>query len=586
MNAPRLLPGFGLAVLFVLCAALVGDGVMLYGDPNCPNCARNQMLAQGPVNPYQFPGTQEPPPLNGPTPMQPPFTQPPYVQPVPQSPGTPQYPNIQTPQGNPQGNPQQPYAGPQQPYAGPQQPYAGPQQPYAGPQFPSGNIPYPEVVGPADGHAPAGIPVHGPAPGSAAAHGIDLDDGNEPPIPMVKLRVRAPACSPMGKEIEYRVKVENCSLADAHHVIVKSALPVNVKLINASPIPHQKEPELQWHLGTLPAGGCHDIIVVLSPVGSWDVKNCFRVQFEYGQCVTTKLVGNPLPEGAKGLPPEITPGGKSPNMTPEPQGGKGPRLWIQMNGPKQQYTNLAATYRIAVANKGNAVAKNVLITAHLPKEAAFVAATENGRHLLDQVAWFIDEIQPNGFKTVEVSIKTKVAGTICIKATALGDENLRVEDEVCTAFQGVSALLMESVDRDDPIELGSGTSYPILLRNTGSAPMTNIQVRAFIPPELSLVRATGPVDHVPQQATAKGQWILFKPLAFLEPDAKTAYEVFVKGERAGDARFHVEVLADQLDNNRPVIEEESTLVVNADELPKIRPLSRRKKTVEESTAAD
>ncbi|MBX9677955.1 MAG: DUF11 domain-containing protein [Gemmataceae bacterium] len=556
MNAPRLLPGFGSAVLFVLCVALVGDGVMVYGDPNCPNCARNQMLAQGPANQFQFPGTQEPPPLNGPAPMQPqtPFTHPPHVQPVPQSPGTPQFPSIQTPQGN---------------------------QPYAGPQFPSSNIPYPEVVGPADGHAPAGVPVQG-----QVAHGIDVDDANDPPIPMVKLRVKAPACSPMGKEIEYRVKVENCSQADAHHVIVKSALPVNVKLISASPIPHQKEPELQWHLGTLPAGGCHDIIVVLSPVGSWDVKNCFRVQFEYGQCVTTKLVGNPLPEGAKGLPPEITPGGKTPNTSPEPPFGKGPRLWIQINGPKQQYTNLAATYRIAVANKGNALAKNVLITAHLPKEAAFVAATENGRHLLDQVAWFVDEIQPNQIKTVEVSIKTKVAGAICIKATALGDENLRVEDEVCTAFQGVSALLMESVDRDDPIELGSGTSYPILLRNTGSAPVTNIQVRAFIPPELSLVRAAGPVDHQPQQATAKGQWILFKPLAFLEPDAKTAYEVFVKGERAGDARFHVEVLADQLDNNRPVIEEESTLVVNADELPKIRPLSRRKKTVEETTAAD
>jgi uncharacterized repeat protein (TIGR01451 family) len=572
MNAPRLLPGFGLAVFFILCVALVGDGVMVYGDPNCPNCARNQMLAQGPGNP--FPGTQEPP-LNGPQPMQPqppftqppytqppytqppytqpPYTQPPYVQPVPQSPVGPKYPDIHTPPGI--GQP-----------------------PQVGPQFPSEPIPYPTVVGPVEGHGAPGIAI--------PAHAIDPDEANEPPIPMVKLRVKAPACAPMGKEIEYRVKVENCSQADAHHVVVKAALPVNVKLISASPIPHQREPELQWHLGTLPAGGCHDIILVVSPVGSWDVKQCFRIQFEHGQCVTTKLVGNPLPDGSKGVPPEITPGIKSPNISPEPFGGKGPRLWIQMNGPKQQYTNLAATYRIAVANKGNAVAKNVLITAHLPKDGAFAGATEDGRHLLDQVAWFFTEIQPNQIKTVEVSMKTKVAGNLCVKATAIADDNLRVEDEACTAFQGVSALLMESVDRDDPIELGSSTSYPILLRNTGSAPVTNIQVRAFIPPELSLVRATGPVEYQAQQATAKGQWILFKPLAFLEPDSKTAYEVYVKGDRAGDARFHVEVLADQLDNNRPVIEEESTLVVNPDEMPKIRPLARRKKTPEETAASD
>ncbi|MFO0865871.1 MAG: hypothetical protein U0744_14680 [Gemmataceae bacterium] len=558
MNAPRHLLGFGLAVLFVLCAALAGGGVMVYGDPNCPNCARNQMLAQGPGNPFP---TQEPP-LNGP--KQPPFTQPPYVQPVPQTPPGPKYPDIQTPQGYPQqGYPQQGY----------------PQQPTINPQHPAETLPYPTVVGPVDGHGVAGVPVHGPL-------AIDPEEANEPPIPMVKLRVKAPACAPMGKEIEYRVKVDNCSQADAHHVVVKAALPVNVKLISASPIPHQKDPELQWHLGTVPAGGCHDIILVVSPVGSWDVKQCFRVQFEHGQCVTTKLVGNPLPEGAKGLPPEIIPGGKLPNTSPEPFGGKGPRLWIQMNGPKQQYTNLAATYRIAVANKGNMVAKNVLITAHLPKDGTFAGATEDGRHLLDQVAWFFTEIQPNQIKTVEVSMKTKVAGNLCVKATAIGDENLRVEDEACTAFQGISALLLESVDRDDPIELGGATSYPILIRNTGSAPMTNIPVRAFFPPELSLVRATGPVDYQAQHPTAKGQWILFKPLPFLEAESKTSYEVYVKGDRAGDARFHIEVLADQLDNNRPVIEEESTLVVNPDEMPKIRPLARRKKTPEETAAAD
>jgi len=561
MSESRLLPRLGLTLPFVLCLALLGDSVSLYGDPNCPNCNRDKLLAQGP--PPAFPGTIEPPPLNGPSrpvqpnqptfPAFPPTYQPPYV-PFPERHGE--------------------NAGPP-PFVGPG--HSG-QPDWRGPQMPPATMPPPHLEEPVGTRVPEGIPVHGPIAGPAQE---EIDDS---PIPMVRLRIKAPACSPMGKEIEYRIKVENCSQADAHHVVVKNALPPNVKLVSASPIPHQKEPELQWHLGTLPAGGCHDIILIVQPLGSWDVKSCTRVQFEYGQCVTTKLVGNPLPEGAKGLPPEIQPGSKGPNVSPEPAGGRGPRLWIQMTGPKQQYTNLAATYRIVVANKGNQVAKNVLITAHLPKDVTFAGATENGRPLLDQVAWFVGDIEPNQIRTVEVSMKTKVAGNLCVKATAIGDEGLRVEDEVCTSFQGVSALLMESVDRDDPIEIGAQTSYPILLRNTGSAPVTNIQVKAYIPSEMSLVRATGPADHQPGPGGPKGQWVFFKPLPFLEADAKTAYEVYVKAEKAGDVRFHVEVFADQLDNNRPVIEEESTLVVNSNELPKIRPLSRRKKTAEETAS--
>jgi uncharacterized repeat protein (TIGR01451 family) len=64
----------------------------------------------------------------------------------------------------------------------------------------------------------------------------------DPPTPVVKIRVRVPACGRPGEPIEYRICVYNDSPADAHHVVVKNAVPANARFVRASPEPHAKEP--------------------------------------------------------------------------------------------------------------------------------------------------------------------------------------------------------------------------------------------------------------------------------------------------------------------------------------------------------
>src|SRR5262245_38683934 len=111
----------------------------------------------------------------------------------------------------------------------------------------------------------------------------------DPPTPCVSLRVRVAACSAPGKDIEYCIVVHNTSAAPAHHVVVRNPLPANARFVRASPEPHALKPELQWNLGTLPAGCRREITLILVPVGDGDVTSCARVQFEHGQCVTTRL---------------------------------------------------------------------------------------------------------------------------------------------------------------------------------------------------------------------------------------------------------------------------------------------------------
>jgi uncharacterized repeat protein (TIGR01451 family) len=405
----------------------------------------------------------------------------------------------------------------------------------------------------------------------------------DPPTPLVTLKVRVAACSPAGQEIEYLIRVENCSAAAAHHVLVRNPLPSNAHFVRAKPEPSAVEPELMWTFGTLPPGCCREITLVLAPTDTADIKNCARVQFEHGQCVVTRIArAAPLDvEPPKVIPiePPITPR-QPPKVTPKEPPAIEPKqppkviapddlkLGVKISGPASQYANLPVKYQITVTNASSTTATNVLITAFLPEQATFVEANDKGRFHFHQVAWLIGDLPAGASRTVQVVYKVPMAGEYCLKATAMPEAGARGEDVLCTKFEGVSALLLEVIDSTDPVAEGAKTSYKITLFNQGSAPLTNMQVKTLVPRELITVGATGPTDPGSKlpDATPQGQPIDFPPLKELKPGERQVFEVFTQAVQAGDARFRVVITADQLQKGGPVIEEESTQVFS-DALP-------------------
>ena len=397
-----------------------------------------------------------------------------------------------------------------------------------------------------------------PAPAPAIEVPAFVDDAEEPPdppVPVVVVRVRVAACTMPGQELEYHLCVENCSPAPAYHVLVHDKLPANAVFVRATPEPAQREPELQWQLGTLQGGARCEIVLVLAPTGTDDVKNCARVQFEYGQCVVTRIArAAPMP----GVVPEAPAVPPPPPMPPVPVGDA--KLTLALVGPKEQAVKQSTTYQITATNPGTAVTGNVLVTAVLPAGAKFVSAGENGRFLAGQVAWLLGDLAPGASRTVRLVLQPEQAGEICVNATALADPQLKAEGQVCTLVRGASAMLLEMFDTKDPIPVGGETSYTIRVLNQGFVPVTNLVIKAIVPPELTLVQAKGPVDNKRAGQTKEGQILLYEPLPTLEPGGKREYQVFVKAVRPGDARFRIEMTADQLKAGGPVHEEESTRV--------------------------
>jgi uncharacterized repeat protein (TIGR01451 family) len=389
----------------------------------------------------------------------------------------------------------------------------------------------------------------------------------DPPPPVVKLKVRVPACSAPGSPLVYRICVENCSSSEAHHVTVKNALPSNAKFVKADPAPSKEGPELQWNLGTIGAGGVREIILTLQPTNKEDVKNCVRVVYEHGLCLVTRQAGF-----GPGKPPVITP-------VPE-EGLPVLDLSVRSANLEKQFVNLPNKYDITVTNKGKARATNLQVSVKVPGKLKIDAVSAPGIKAdqgEDIAAWNLGTLEAGASRNVQVTLRAKDSGEHCFKVKAVADHDVKKEIEVCTKFVGVSAMSIEMYDRDgtDPAFVGEKVSYLIFIRSTGSEPVTNVRVKAFIPDALKLEKTIPPMIEKREPAE-KGEYIYFRTLPQIEAGARARYEVFVEAMKRGVTYFRTDITADQLDPGRPVIEEESTTVEDDRAPPLLRKLSRTK----------
>jgi uncharacterized repeat protein (TIGR01451 family) len=408
----------------------------------------------------------------------------------------------------------------------------------------------------------------------------------DPPTPMVKIKVRVPACSEPGQTIEYRICVENCSPAEAHHVVVKNVLPANAKFLRADPMPvtpatpTKQGVELQWQLGTIGGGACREISLAVLPTNKEDVKNCFRVQFEHGQCVVTRQAASPAFPGmpgmpghpggpgtglpGTGLPPIVTdPTKPPPKVVPVPEAVKPedmPVLELSVNGPKKQYADLPSKYDITVTNKGKTKATDLQVSCLPAMKLKVVKSSAPGVVVDNEAVWNLGDLAPGTSKVVEVTLRAAEAGEFCFKVLAKAEPKLLKEVEYCTTFVGVSGMTVELSDRDDPVFFGHKTSYIVVIRTQGSAALTNVRLKAFVPDALKMEKANVLLEK--QDPVKGGQWIEFKAMPKIDVGSHVRYEIFVEAILAGRTRFHAEVMADQLEIGRPVIVQELTTIVD------------------------
>jgi len=229
-----------------------------------------------------------------------------------------------------------------------------------------------------------------------------------------------------------------------------------------------------------------------------------------------------------------------------------PMLVLTTSGPKQRFAGRTAQYDITVTNKGDGRADNLLITKLIPAGVTYITASDKGVPSNGMVVWNLGSLEPLASKKVSVRVRLDEIGTVVNKVSAKAYCTF-VSAESQTTVEGIPAILLEVIDLDDPIEVGSNSTYVISVTNQGSALGTNIRVVATLADEMDYVTSSGPT-----QANVKNKVVRFETLPRLDPKVTAEYRVVIKGAKAGDVRFHVQLESDQMSS--PVMETESTHV--------------------------
>ena len=228
-----------------------------------------------------------------------------------------------------------------------------------------------------------------------------------------------------------------------------------------------------------------------------------------------------------------------------------PVLTITKTAPERRYLGRSITYDITVANTGDAPASELVIEDAVPAGTKFVSATNGGKLSAGKVIWNLDALNPNQKRTVSMTVMPASAGTVKNTAAAKAVCAEGVTASASTDITGISAVLLEVIDIDDPIEVGGQTTYVIIATNQGSSPGTNIKIECMLENNMQYVSSSGAT----RGSAADGK-ITFAPLASLAPQAKAEWRVVVKALTAGDVRFKATMNTDQID--RPVEETEAT----------------------------
>ena len=230
---------------------------------------------------------------------------------------------------------------------------------------------------------------------------------------------------------------------------------------------------------------------------------------------------------------------------------RAPALALTCTGPREAVAGRPATTCLTVRNTGEATESQVTLTLAVPSGATTEGVSEGGTAAADKIVWQLPALAPGEEQQVCAAFSLAEPGALSLTASAQGACSPSVATTCGVLIAGIPAILLEVVDLDDPIEVGSNETYEIRVTNQGSSIGTNVKVVCMLEDSQEYLSGGG---ATPMQAA--GQTIASEPLPVLEPKAKATWRVVVKARNTGDVRFAVQLFSDQI--VRPVEESEAT----------------------------
>lgn len=306
-----------------------------------------------------------------------------------------------------------------------------------------------------------------------------------------------------GRKELFALRLMNSGTGDAENV-----------LITLMPIGSSDNPPATHRLGTLKAGEERAIEIELTARQTGELLIHVKTQADHG--VRAELAEKVLVRRAA--------------------------LQVDIQGPQMQFVNAAASYRIRVANPGNAPARQVRMLVSLPAGAKYLSGIDGAR--LDagdsRVVWVIDTLPAAAERFFDMRCVLSAQGQNRFELTATADDELTAANTTTTRVEAIADLRLEVKDPQGPIPVGEEAVYELKVRNRGSKTAENVEVLAFFSNGIEPVAVEGGPHRI-----QPGQ-VVFQPIPAVAPGAEVSFRVRAKAEAAGAHIFRAEVHCRQL----------------------------------------
>ena len=335
--------------------------------------------------------------------------------------------------------------------------------------------------------------------------------------PQLLVKVTGPREVPIGETVAQEITVSNPGTGTSEDVSVEITLPAGLE--------HAKGKTLVMPVGSLAAGQSQVIRVALYATGGGP------------QPIHVRATGGPDLVHEASISVMVA----------------APTLAIETEGPSLRYVGREAVYQIRVTNTGGAVANNVRIVHALPTGFRFIRADKGGTYEpgTSEVIWYLGRLESGHSAVFSTELMAAALGDHAHKITATSEGGATAETTVATTVDGTASLVVDVIDLDDPIEVGSETAYEIRVRNEGTKSAMNVEIGCIVPEGVTALSARGPTVH--QGNTSQ---LTFAPIRELAPGKTALYRVIVKGTGAGKHRFQVRLSSESIDE--PLVHEELT----------------------------
>lgn len=274
--------------------------------------------------------------------------------------------------------------------------------------------------------------------------------------PRISLRKTGPAYGSLGATLSYRIEVSNPGDLPARDIVVTDVIPEGLAFSAADPPATPQAGQVQWQFAELAPGAVQTIQVDMIAQRLGTVQNCASVTAADGltaqDCVTTTML-----EAA---------------------------LDVSITGPDRAEVGSSATFEIAVTNRGDAPATDVVIVNRFDEGFEHETAAS-------PIERDLGRIEPGQSQRIGVTLRVTRPGRLCTRVEVSAQGSPRAQAEACLNAEPPPQPSISVRKRGPESQSVGGTAeFAIEITNTGPTAVNELRVTDAYDESLEPIRAT------------------------------------------------------------------------------------------------